>query len=98
MPEYTIKREDIMVMFKSLVNNTDQATDQSTNRVIRENGNLVVARILKVICDEPTLSQQKIADRIGEEASTVKYYMDFMKESGIIKRAGNSQKGKWIIL
>ena len=27
MPEYTIKREDIMVMFKSLVSGTDQGTN-----------------------------------------------------------------------
>lgn len=27
MPEYTIKREDIMVMFKSLVSSTDQDTN-----------------------------------------------------------------------
>lgn len=30
MPEYTIKREDIMVMFKSLVSHTDQDTNQAT--------------------------------------------------------------------
>ena len=29
MPEYTIKREDIMVMFKSLVSGTDQGTNQA---------------------------------------------------------------------
>lgn len=28
MPEYAIKREEIMVMFKSLVSNTDQGTNQ----------------------------------------------------------------------
>lgn len=30
MPQYTIKREDIMVMFKSLVSHTDQDTNQAT--------------------------------------------------------------------
>ena len=44
------------------------------------------------------LSQTKIADIIGEKYSTVKYYMESMKKSGIIKREGSSQKGKWIIL
>ena len=29
MPEYTIKREDIMVMFNSLVSHTDQGTNQA---------------------------------------------------------------------
>ncbi len=94
MPEYTIKREDIMVMFSSLVSNTDQAANQA-NQV---QDNSVVARILKVIQEEPTLSQKKIAGIIGEKYSTVKYYMESMKKSGIIKREGSSQKGRWIIL
>ena len=89
MPEYTIKREDIMVMFKSLVSSTDQATDRATNQA---NDNSVVTRILKVIQEE------KIAAVIGEKYSTVKYYMESMKKTGIIKREGSSQKGKWIIL
>ena len=94
MPEYTIKCEDIMVMFKSLVSHTNQATDQTN----QDEDNSVPARILKVIETKPMLSQRKIADIIGEKYSTVKYYMESMKKSGIIKREGSSQKGKWIIL
>ena len=94
MPEYTIKREDIMVMFKSLVSSTDQDTNQAN----QGGDNSVVTRILKVIQEEPSLSQKKIADAIGEKYSTVKYYMESMKKSGIIKREGSSQKGKWVIL
>lgn len=40
-----IKREDIMVVFKSLVSYTDQDTDQAN----QGNDNAVVTRILKVI-------------------------------------------------
>ena len=94
MPEYTIKREDIMVMFKSLVSSTDQDTNQAN----QGGDNSVVTRILKVIQEEPSLSQKNIADVIGEKYSTVKYYMESMKKSGIIKREGSSQKGKWVIL
>lgn len=98
MPEYTIKREDIMVMFKSLVSHTDQGTNQATDQTNQNADNSVTARILKVIETEPMLSQKKIADIIGEKYSTVKYYMESMKKSGVIKREGSSQKGKWIIL
>lgn len=94
MPEYTIKREDIMVMFKSLVSNTDQATNQANQGAEYS----VKDRILTVIQEEPTMSQKKIANVIGEKYSTVKYYMECMKKSGIIKREGSSQKGRWIIL
>ena len=98
MPEYTIKREDIMVMFKSLVSSADQAANQVADRANQGNDNSVVTRILKVIQEEPSLSQKKIADVIGEKYSTVKNYMESMKKSEIIKREGSSQKGKWIIL
>lgn len=94
MPEYTIKREEIMVMFKNLVSNTDQATNQAN----QDDNNSVIVRILQVIEAEPRLSQKKIANVIGEKYSTVKYYMESMKKSGVIKREGSSQKGKWIIL
>lgn len=79
-----------MVMFKSLVSDTDQAE--------YSNENSVSERILKVIQQEPSLSQKKIANRIGENYSTVKYYMVTMKKSGIIKREGTSEKGKWVIM
>ena len=98
MPEYMIKREDIMVMFKSLVSGTDQGTNQATDQANQDGDNSVGTRILKVIQVNPTLSQKKIADVIGEKYSTVKYYMESMKKSGIIKREGSSQKGKWVIL
>lgn len=94
MPEYTIKREEIMVMFKNLVSNTDQATNQAN----QDDNNSVIVRILQVIEAEPRLSQKIIANVIGEKYSTVKYYMESMKKSGVIKREGSSQKGKWIIL
>ena len=97
MPEYTIKREDIMVMFKSLVSNTDQGGNQVTNQA-NQDDNSVPARILKVIQDNPSISQKNIAELIGEKLSTVKYYMEMMKKEGTIKREGSSQKGKWVIL
>ena len=56
MPEYTIKREDIMVMFKSLVSGTDQGTNQAN----QGDDNSVPVRILKVIQEDPTLSQKKL--------------------------------------
>lgn len=94
-PEYTIKRTDIMIMFRSLVSGTNQAANQAANQ---GSNNSIRTRILKIIQEEPTLSQKKIADAIGEKYSTVKYYMESMKKSGVITREGSSQKGRWNIL
>ena len=78
----------------SLGSYTNQATNQANQGV----DNSVNARILKVIQNEPKLSQKNIACMLGEKYSTVKYYMESMKKAGIIAREGSSQKGEWIIL
>jgi len=39
MPEYMIKREDIMVMFKSLVSSLVNHTNQATNQTIPNEDN-----------------------------------------------------------
>ncbi len=80
-------------MPKSLVSNTNQATNQAN-----QDDTDLVSRILSIIGKNPSLSQKKIAAQLGEKYSTVKYYMESMKKAGIIKREGSSQKGKWIIL
>ena len=102
MPEYAVKKEDIMVTFKSLITDTTQDTTQAvtqgTTQVdVNAIENSIPMRILKVIGDNPTLSQSQIAEMLGEKHDTIKYHMRKMRLSGVIKRVGSSQKGKWII-
>lgn len=59
MPEYTIKREDIMVMFKSLVSSLVNHTNQATDQTIPNEDTSIATRILKVIETELMLSQKK---------------------------------------
>ena len=61
MPEYTIKCEDIMVMFKSLVNHTNQATNQT---IPNEDNSF------ESDWDRTYVISEKIADIIGEKYST----------------------------
>lgn len=58
-----IQKEAIMVMFKSLVSDTDQVTNQAN----QADEYLVVTGILKVIQEEPTLSQKKLQVSLGEK-------------------------------
>ena len=102
MPEYVVKKEDIMVTFKSLITDTTQDTTQAvtqgtTHVDVNTIENSIPMRILKVIKDNPTLSQSQIVEMIGEKHDTIKYYMRKMRLSGVIKRVGSSQKGKWIV-
>lgn len=97
MPEYTVKKEDIMVVFRSESIKTTQATTQATQATTQATENTIPLRIMKVIQDNPTLSQSQIAKMLGEKYDTIKYHMRKMRLSGIIMREGSSQNGKWII-
>ncbi len=65
MPEYTIKCEDIMVMFKSLVSSLVNHTNQATNQTIPNEDNSFESD-----WDRTYVISEKIADIIGEKYST----------------------------
>ena len=99
MPEYVVKKRDIMVTFKSLITDTTQDTTQAvTQGTTQVDENSIPMRILKVIGDNPTLSQSQIAEMLGEKHDTIKYHMRKMRLSEVIAREGTSQKGKWTIV
>ncbi|AYV93035.1 winged helix-turn-helix domain-containing protein [Fusobacterium necrophorum] len=69
-----------------------------TNQAIeRYELNEIEERILRSIQENPFFSQKKIAEKLEEKYSTIKFYMEKMKKNDIIRREGSSQKGKWII-
>ena len=65
MPEYTIKCEDIMVMFKSLVSSLVNHTNQATNQTIPNEDNSFESD-----WDRTYVISEKIADIIGGKYST----------------------------
>ena len=56
------------MMFKSLDNAAGQSTDQTGEKYIS-------VRILQVITEELGFSQNQIANKLGEQLSTIKYHM-----------------------
>lgn len=90
IPEYVVKKENIMVTFKSLITDTAQVAVQNIE-------NSILMRIIKVIKDNLALSQSQIAKMLGEKRDAIKSHMWKMRLSEVIKRGGSSQKGKWII-
>jgi len=105
MPEYTIKREDIMIMFQSLVSSTDQATNQANQDLERldqvEDENVLSEKeieILNLVRMQPSITQKEMANALDWNLASVKYYITKLKEKNYLKRQGSSQKGKWVIL
>lgn len=53
---------------------------------------------MKLIEQEPSLSQKQMAEKLHMNQNTLKYYIKNMREKGIIERVGSSRKGKWMIM
>ena len=52
---------------------------------------------MAVIRQNPEFSQRQVAEQLGLNPNTVKYYFRKLQEQGQLKRMGSSRKGKWIL-
>ena len=84
-PEYTVHPNDIMMMFKA---------GEPVNEPVNEPVKLVLA----VIADNPNLSKEKIAEKIGMSRATVTRALAKLVEIGAIQRVGSDKSGHWEII
>lgn len=54
--------------------------------------------ILNLIRIQPSITQKEMADALGWNLASVKYYITKLKEKEYLTRQGSSQKGKWVVL
>ena len=54
--------------------------------------------ILKIIGENPSVTQKEIAEKIGKSERTVKNKMASLREKGYIQRLNGKRNGKWQIL
>ena len=85
---------------------TTQATTQATQATSQERTDSVQTvytlleielSIVSLMKKEPEISQKTIADELGLNYNTVKYYVTKLKRMNVIAREGSSQKGRWIV-
>ena len=83
---------------KFSVENTTQSTTQSaTQSTTQSVSDGLEESILKLIREEPTISQKEIADQLAMNQNTVKYYIRKMQKNELLVREGTNRKGQWII-
>lgn len=85
--------EDITQSPTQLTQSPTQLTQSPTKSSERN----VEQEIIRLIRQEPTLSQKQMAERLCLNQNTLKYYIKKMKEKHIIERVGSSRKGKWVM-
>lgn len=80
----------------------DQETTQETTlKTTQENYTILnetQQNIIKLIKNQPSITQKEIAKELNITRDGVKYNMNVLKELGIVVREGSTKKGNWKIL
>ena len=63
-----------------------------------QNLRLEEQQLVKVLVEEPRITQKKLAELLSWKISSVKYYIGRLVKKEIIQREGTSQKGFWKLL
>lgn len=79
---------------KTTTQETIQETTQENYAMLNE----TQIHIIKLIKENPSITQKEIAKELKMTRDGVKYNMNVLKEMSIISREGSTKKGKWKIL
>lgn len=88
-----------MVEFKAfrsaLIDQPKAPKHQSTDVGALED--TIVLRMIEILRDEPDISQDTLGKRLGLTRRIIQKNINFLKESGRIKRIGGKRYGHWQI-
>lgn len=54
--------------------------------------------LLKVLTNEPQMTQMELAEKLGKSVRTIKREMAALKKKGCIRRVNGNRDGKWDVL
>ena len=81
----------MLKMIDETIDETSKITTQETTQQTTQE------KILKLIKDNPSITQTQLATALGLTRDGISYNIKQLKEKGIIKRAGATKNGMWII-
>ena len=99
--KYKLKNRYMHVDYGLEQNNMDSQralNDILKGKICTLNCPLDELAILKVIIEEPDITQKELAKRIGKSERTIKNKMASLKEKGYIQRMNGKRNGKWEVL
>jgi predicted HTH transcriptional regulator len=56
-----------------------------------------VKMVLDCIKDDPSITYEQLAEKIGKSTATVKRYIQQLKSRGMISRVGSDKSGHWAV-
>ena len=83
---------------QNLQNDTSiTAESESTTQSASDRAALIKRKIREILQENPEISQNKVAEKLGINTNLAKYYFRKMREDGILIREGSQRKGRWLI-
>lgn len=84
---------------KKIVNkDSKENCKENSKENCKENSSMEMQRkIIDILCAEPELSVERVAKRLSVTNGTVRYYIEILKQAGILEHVGSTKKGRWII-
>ncbi len=76
---------------------TTQETDSTTQETTQETGMATEEAILRLLREDPSITQRGMASRVGLTIDGIKFHINRLKEKGYIRHEGPTQKGRWVI-
>lgn len=76
----------------------DFQSDIQSDNSVEQNVTLDELALLKIISENPSITQVQLAEKMGVTDRTIKRKMKLLQEKGLIQREGSKRNGKWIVL
>lgn len=76
----------------------DFQSDIQSDNSIKQNVTLEELALLKIIVENPSITQVQLAEKMGVTDRTIKRKMKLLQEKGFIQRANGKRNGHWKIL
>ena len=80
------------------VNGTTQTTQSTTQSAHGKKLSDVEKAIVDAMRKNSKISQSQMAEQMGMDVNTIKYYVRSLSKDNIIKRNGNNRSGEWVVL
>lgn len=62
------------------------------------NYKILVNKLVDLILEEPTITRERMAEKLGITLDAVKKQIVNLREKGIVARKGSDKNGHWIIV
>lgn len=77
---------------ETLVKTTQEITQEITQEKTTQE------KILVLLQENPSITRELLAERIGITSDGIKYHLDKLKSSGQIRHVGSTKAGTWEVL